>query len=322
MKAAVYYETGKPEVFRYEDVPDPACPANGVVIDVRAVAIEGGDVLNRAGGMLAARPHIVGYNCAGVVREVGAQVTDRRVGDRVTALMMHGSHAERAAVPAAATWIVPDALSFEHAACVPVAWGTAHDCLFEFGRLKAGESVLVQAGGSGVGLACVQLAKRAGAIVFSTVGSKEKLERLKEFGVDHGINYRDVDFADAIRDLTKARGVDLVVDAVGGDTLQRSLLCLAYRGRAITVGNVSRGDMKLDPSPLAPGNRSLTGVFFGAEVAFQNARVRAMLDTILRDLARGELRAVVDRTFPLAEAAKAHAYIESRAAFGRVVLIP
>lgn len=322
MKAAVYYETGKPEVFRYEDVPDPVCAANGVLIDVKAIAIEGGDVLNRAGGMMAARPHIVGYNCAGVVREVGAQVTDRKVGDRVTALMMHGSHAARVAVPSAATWIVPDALPFEQAACVPVAWGTAHDCLFEFGRLKAGESVLVQAGASGVGIACVQLAKRAGAIVYATAGSKDKLERLTGFGVDHGINYREVDFADAIRDLTKARGVDLVVDSVGGDTLQRSLLCLAYRGRAITVGNVSRGDLKLDPSPLAPGNRSLTGVFFGAEVAFQGARVRAMLDAILRDLARGELRTVVDRTFPLAEAGIAHAHIESRAAFGRVVLIP
>ena len=322
MKAAVYYETGKPEVFRYEDVPDPLCPANGVLIDVQAIAIEGGDVLNRAGGALAARPHIVGYNCAGVVREIGPQVTDRKPGDRVTALMMNGSHAARAAAPAAATWLVPDGLELEHAACVPVSWGTAHDCLFEFGRLKRGESVLVQAGGSGVGLACVQLAKRAGAVVYATAGSKDKLERLAAFGVDHGIAYREVDFADAIRELTKARGVDLVVDAVGGDTLQRSLLCLAYRGRAITVGNVSRGDLKLDPSPLAPGNRSLTGVFFGAEVAFQNARVRAMLDTILRDLARGELAVVVDRSFPLREAAAAHAYIESRAAFGRVVLIP
>jgi NADPH2:quinone reductase len=322
VKAAVYYQTGKPDVFRYEDVPDPVCPANGVVIDVKAIAIEGGDVLNRAGGMMAAKPHIVGYNCAGVVREVGPQVADRKVNDRVCALMMHGSHAERAAVPAAATWIVPEGLSFEQAACVPVAWGTAHDCLFEFGHLKAGESVLVQAGGSGVGLAAVQLAKRAGAVVYATVGSPEKIARLKEFGVDHGIDYRKVDFADAIRDLTKARGVDLVVDAVGGDTLQRSLTCLGYRGRAITVGNVSRGDMKLDPSPLAPGNRSLTGVFFGAEVAFQGARVRVMLDAILRDLAKGELRSVVDRTFPLAEAAAAHAYIESRAAFGRVVLIP
>ena len=321
MKAAVYYETGAPEVLRYEEVPDPSCPPNGVVIDVKAIGIEGGDVGNRARGMMAARPHVVGYNCAGVVREVGAQVTDRKVGDRVTALMMNGSHAARAAVAVAQTWLVPEALSLEHAACVPVAWGTAHDCLFEFGRLRAGESVLVQAGGSGVGLACVQLAKRAGATVFATAGSKEKLERLAALGVDHGICYREVDFVEAVQKLTQNRGVHLVVDAVG-DTLQRSLLCLGYRGRAITVGNASRSDMKIDPSPLAPGNRSLTGVFFGAEVALATARVRAMLDRILADLAQGELSVVIDRRFPLSEAAAAHAYIESRAAFGRVVLIP
>jgi NADPH:quinone reductase len=321
MKAAVYYQTGGPEVFRYEDVPDPVCAPNGVVIDIKAVGIEGGDVGNRARGMLAGKPHIVGYNCAGVVREVGAQVADRKVGDRVTALMFNGSHAERAAVAAAQTWLVPGALSFEHAACVPVAWGTAHDCLFEFGRLQRGESLLIQAGGSGVGLACVQLAKRAGAKVFATAGSKEKIERLLALGVDHGINYREVDLVASIRELTANRGVNLVVDPVG-DTLQRSLECLGYRGRAITVGNASRSDMKIDPSPLAPGNRSLTGVFFGAEVALSAARVRAMLDEILRDLAKGELEVIVDRTYPLREAAAAHAYIESRAAFGRVVLIP
>jgi NADPH2:quinone reductase len=321
MKAAVYYENGGPEVLRYEDVPDPVCPPNGVVIDVKAVGIEGGDVGNRARGLLASRPHIVGYNCAGIVREVGANVTDRKVGDRVTALMFNGSHAARAAVAAAQTWLVPDGLSLEHAACVPVAWGTAHDCLFEFGHLKAGETVLIQAGGSGVGLACVQLAKRAGATVFATAGSKEKIERLLALGVDHGICYREVDFVAELQRLTQNRGVNLVVDAVG-DTLQRSLLCLGYRGRAITVGNASRSDMKLDPSPLAPGNRSLTGVFFGAEVALSAARVRAMLDGILADLAKGELEVIIDRRFPLAEAAAAHAYIESRAAFGRVVLVP
>lgn len=322
MKAAVYYAPGPPEVFRYEDVPDPVCPARGVVIDVKAIGIEGGDVLNRSGGMLASRPHVVGYNCAGVVAEVGPQVTDRRVGDRVTALMVHGSHAARAAVAAAQTWLVPDGLSFEHAACVPVAWGTAHDCLFEFGRLQHGESVLVQAGASGVGLAAVQLAKRAGAAVYATAGSSTKIERLRGFGVDHGIDYRASDFVAEVQRLTQGRGVDLVVDAVGGDTLQRSLLCLAYRGRAITVGNVSRGDMRIDPAPLSQGNRSLTGVFLGAEALFQPARVRAMLDAILLDLAKGGLRVVVDRTYPLAEAARAHAYIESRAAFGRVVLVP
>jgi NADPH2:quinone reductase len=321
MKAAVYYENGGPEVLRYEEVLDPVCAPNGVVLGVKAVGIEGGDVGNRARGLLGSRPHIVGYNCAGIVREVGANVTDRKAGDRVTALMFNGSHAERAAVAAAQTWLVPDGLSLEHAACVPVAWGTAHDCLFEFGRLKAGETVLIQAGGSGVGLACVQLAKRAGATVFATAGSKDKIERLKEFGVDHGICYREVDFVAELQRLTQNRGVNLVVDAVG-DTLQRSLLCLGYRGRAITVGNASRSDMKLDPSPLAPGNRSLTGVFFGAEVALAAARVRAMLDSLLADLAKGELKVVIDRRFPLAEAAAAHAYIESRAAFGRVVLLP
>ena len=322
MKAAVYYETGRPEVLRYEEVPDPVCHPRGVVIDVKAIGIEGGDVGNRARGALAARPHVVGYNCAGVVREVGPEVTDRRPGDRVTALMVHGSHAERAAVPATQTWLVPDGLSFEYAACVPVAWGTAHDCLFEFGRLQRGESVLVQAGGSGVGLACVQLAKRAGATVLATAGSAGKLERLRKLGVDHGIAYRDVDFVEAVRELTGGKGVELVVDPVGGDTLQRSLLCLAYRGRAITVGNSSRGDLRVDPAPLSAGNRSLTGVFLGAEALFQPARVRRILDEILRDLAAGGLQVVVDRTYPLAEAAAAHAYIESRAAFGRVVLVP
>jgi NADPH:quinone reductase len=321
MKAAVYYENGGPEVLRYADVPDPKCPANGVVIDVRAVGIEGGDVLNRAGGPLAARPHVVGYNCAGVVAEVGAQVADRKVGDRVTALMFHGSHAARAAVPSGQTWIVPDGVSFEAASCVPVAWGTAHDCIHEFGRLQRGEKVLVQAGSSGVGVACVQLAKRAGATVLAT-GSGAKLERLRKLGVDHGIDYRETDFVAAVQELTGGKGVELVVDPVGGDTLQRSLLCLAYRGRAITVGNVSRGNLKIDPGPLSAGNRSLTGVFLGAETVMGAARVRAMLDGILADLASGALQPVIDRTFPLAEAAAAHAYIESRAPFGRVVLVP
>jgi len=321
MRAAVYYETGAPSVLRYEEVPDPVCGPGGVLIDVKAIGIEGGDLGNRAGGAMASRPHIVGYNCAGVVREVGEGVTDRRPGDRVTTLMFYGSHAERAVVAAAQTWLVPDGLSLEHAACVPVPWGTAHDCLFEFGRLAAGESVLIQAGGSGVGLACVQLAKRAGATVYATA-SGAKLERLTQFGVDHGIAYRDVDFVAAVSELTGGSGVNLVVDAVGGDTLQRSLLCLGYRGRAITVGNASRGELRLDPTPLMGGNRSLTGVFLGAELAFHTARVRAMLDAILRDLAAGALQVVVDRTFPLAEAAAAHAYAESRAPFGRVVLVP
>ncbi len=322
MKAAVYYQTGAPDVLRYEDVADPACHPKGVVIDVKAMAIEGGDVLNRAGGAMTSTPHIVGYNCAGVIREVGPEVTDRKVGDRVMTFMASGSHAGRVAVPATQTWLVPDACSIEHAACVPVSWGTAHDCLFEFGHLKAGETVLIQAGTSGVGIAAVQLAKRAGARVLATSSSDEKLERLKQYGMDAGINYRDGSFVDAVRKATDNRGCDLVVDSVGGATLQGSLECLAYRGRAISVGNVSRGDMKIDPSILGAGNRSLTGVFLGAEALMNPGRVTPILNDLLRDIAKGELKVVIDRTFPLSEAAAAHTYIESRAAFGRVIMVP
>src|SRR3990172_5512155 len=163
MKAAVYYETGPPDVFRYEDVPDPQCRPDGVLIEVKAVSIEGGDVLNRAGGEMPTKPHIVGYQCAGVVREVGAHVSGLAAGQAAVALMPFGSHASMVAVPAPQAWSVPDGLDIEAAAAVPVAWGTAHDCLFEFGRLQRGEIVLVQAGPGGVGLAAVQLAKRAGA---------------------------------------------------------------------------------------------------------------------------------------------------------------
>jgi NADPH2:quinone reductase len=320
MKAAVYYENGGPDVFKYEDVPDPELRPGGVLIDVQAVGIEGGDVLNRAGGALTAKPHIVGYNCAGVVREVGDGVTDRKPGDRVTALMPNGSHASMVSVASAQTWLVPDAVPIEQAACVPVAWGTAADCIHEFGRLEKGETALIQAGASGVGLACVQLAHRAGARVIATVGSDDKIERLKQYGLDDGVNYREKDFVAEVRRLTAGKGVNLVVDPVG-DTLEGSIRCLAYRGRAISVGNVSRSDKKLDISPLSEQNRSLTGVFFGAETMVQPARVRKLLDDLLADIAKGELRVVIDRTYPLSEAGAAHAYIESRAAFGRVVLV-
>lgn len=322
MKAAVYYETGAPSVFRYEEVPDPTCHPEGVVIDVKAVSIEGGDVLNRAGGEMAGRPHIVGYQCAGVIGEVGAQVSDRSAGQRVVAIMPHGSHASKVSVPAQAMWLVPDSLDLEAAACVPVPFATADDCLFEFGRLKAGETVLVQAGAGGVGLAAIQLAKRAGATVLATASSDEKIERLKDFGLDHGINYKKQDFVGAVRELTAGRGVDLVVDSVGGKTLEGSLECLAYRGRAISVGHAGRDDYRPDMSALGAGNRSLTGVFLGAEAAVQPDRVRRMVARHLDDIAGGSLRVVIDRTYPLSEAAAAHAYIESRQAFGRVVLVP
>jgi NADPH2:quinone reductase len=323
MKAAVYYHTGPPDVFRYEDVPSPACAPDGVVIEVEAISIEGGDVGNRARGEMPRVPHVVGYQCGGTIREVGAGVADRRVGDRVVAVGMHGSHAERVAAPARFTFAIPDGLETESAACVPIAFGTADDCLFEFGRLKKGETVLIQAGAGGVGLAAIQLAKRAGATVIATASNEKKLARLRdEFGLDHGIDYRARKFFDAVQEITGGRGVDLVVDSVGGATLQWSLESLAYRGRCIAVGNASRDDTRPDVRVLAPGNRSLTGVFLGAELAFNHGRVRPMIEGHLADVAKGTLRVVIDSRFPLAKAAEAHARVEGREAFGRVVLVP
>jgi NADPH2:quinone reductase len=322
MKAAVYDHTGGPEVFRYADMPDPVCSPDGVLIDVGAISIEGGDLGHRARGELASVPHIVGYQCAGTIAEVGDQVQDRRVGQRVVAVMMHGSHAERVAVAEGQTWVVPEGADIEKAACVPIAVGTADDSLFEFGHLEAGQSVLVHAGGGGVGMAAIQLAHRAGARVFSTASSAEKLGRLKALGLDHGINYREVDFVEAVREATGGRGVDLVVDSIGGENLARSFEAAAYRGRIISVGSTAREPDRPDVSALRPGNKTLTGVFFGAELALHHDRVHPMVARHIADVASGRLEIVIDQRFPLSEAAAAHAYIESRKAFGRVLLIP
>lgn len=321
MKAAVYYENGAPEVFRYEDVADPECHPKGVVIRVEAVSIEGGDTLNRHGGPLMSKPHVVGYQAAGEVVEVGAEVTDLRVGQRVVTTGGWGSHAELRAVSAKTAWPVPDGMDIKAAAVIPVPFGTADDCLFEFGRLKKGEIVLVQAGASGVGVAAIQLAARAGAsMVLATASSDQRLERLKALGMTHGINYRTHDVVEEVKRITDKKGCDVIVDSVGGPTLQGSILALAYRGRVSMVGQAGREPMKMDVSSMMGGNRSLSGVFLGAEIS--TPRVRANIQRLIDEAARGELQVLIDRTFPLSEAAAAHRYIESRQAVGRVLLIP
>ena len=172
MKAAVYYTTGGPEVFRYEDVPDPGIGPGEVLVRVEAISIEGGDTLNRLGGDIAHPPHIVGYQCAGTVLATGDGVRAFSEGDRVVTVGLDGSHAELRAVGEAFCWAIPDGVTTEEAACVPVPFGTADDCLFEFGHLQAGETALIHAGASGVGIAAIQLAKRAGARVLATASSR------------------------------------------------------------------------------------------------------------------------------------------------------
>ena len=320
MKAAVYYENGSPDVLKYEEVPDPVCHPKGVIIRVLAISIEGGDTLNRWRGPLVRHPHIVGYQASGEIIEVGSEVTNLKVGQNVATCGAFGSHAELRAVPARSCWVVPPGFDVKLAAPIPVTFGTADDCLFEFGRLKAGETVLIQAGASGVGLAAIQLAKRAGATVIATASSDERLERLKAYGLDHGVNYRTHDVVEAVQKLTGGAGVNLVVDPVGGSTLPSSLGSLGYRGRISLVGNAGREPMTVDVSSLMGGNRSLSGVFLGAEIVTD--RVHDNIQRLINEAAAGALKVVIDRTFPLSEAAAAHAYIESRQAVGRVLLIP
>jgi NADPH2:quinone reductase len=322
MKAAVIHENGGPEVLRHEDVPDPPCPPGCVVVDAVAISIEGGDLLARAAGDLPAAPHIVGYLSAGTISQVADGVDGRNIGDRVVALNAAGSHAERRTVPAAMTWPIPAGLDAPHAACVPVAFGTAYECLFTAGNLAEGQTVLIHGGGGGVGMAAIQIAKRAGARVIATASSDDKLNRLTALGLDHGINYATDSFVERTKQLTDSRGVDIVVDPVGGQNLVDSVSVLAYRGTLVSVGVAGRAGSAIEARSLWGQNNALHGVYLAGALLFEYDRTHRMIGDLLERVASGELHVEIDRSFALAEAGAAHAYIEGRNAFGRVVLMP
>ena len=310
-------------MLRYEDVPDPVCPDGFAVIDVEAISIEGGDLLARAGTPPAKTPHIVGYLAAGTVSEVGGGVEAPAVGDKVVALGQDGSHAARRAVLAAVTWPIPDGLEPVQAACIPVAFGTAQECLFTAANLAEGQTALIHAGAGGVGMAAVQLAKRAGATVISTASSDDKLERLKPLGLDHGVNYATESFVDRVNELTDGRGADVVVDSVGGQNLVDSVEALAYRGTLVSVGVAGRSGSAIEAQSLWQKNNTLRGVYLGGAMVAELPRIHALIgDLIGRVASGGDLHVEIDRSFPLAEAAAAHEYLEGRNAFGRVVMTP
>jgi NADPH:quinone reductase len=320
MKAAIISRNGGPEVLSFEEVPDPVCADDGIVIDVETISIEGGDLLARAMTPPLSPAHVVGYIAAGTVHAIGAKVQGRTLGERVVTLNANGSHAQQRAVPAAMVWTIPEGLSTAEAACVPVAFATAHDCLFTAGDLKAGQTVLIHAGAGGVGMAAIQMAKQAGATVIATASSSDKLARLKDFGLDHGINYVEQDFVAEVLALTGKRGVEVVLDSVGGKTLADSVKVLGWRGRLVSVGIAGRGGSAISAFTLWARNNTLHGVLFATALQNEYPRAHALVGACLQRVASGELRVVIDRTFALADAAQAHAYIEGRHAFGRVVM--
>lgn len=320
MKAAYCEQAGGPEVLVYGDVPEPELARDHVLIRVEAVSIEGGDVLNRRLGHPGTGRHIVGYQAGGVVEAVGADVTGFRPGQRVAAHNGFGSHAELFAAPESQCFPVPDAVPMDVGCTVPVTFGTAHDALFEFGQLRAGETVLIQGAAGGVGVACVQLARRAGAKVIGTAHGAERLERLRALGMDHGIDYSREDIGARAKELTGGRGVDLVVDMAGGKALPRLIDALAYRGRFAVVGGASGEFQTFTFRDLLFKNLTVVGVFFALEI--QSRRAHEAIAACYAEIGAGRLTMPIDRIFPLAEAAAAHAHVERGHPFGRVLLRP
>lgn len=319
MKAAVYDVEGAPGVLKYVDVPEPVTGPDDILISVEAISIEGGDLINRRSTPPPLPSWIVGYAAAGTVVAVGSKVRSCTVGDRVAAFHMQGSHAERWAVPAERTWLIPDGVGMEEAAALPISFATAHHCLFTRGMLRQGETVLIQAAAGGVGLAAVQLASQAGATVIAVVSGTQRRGRLRELGADYVVDRTKDNIVDSVRQYTHGTGVDLVIDPVG-TTLPVSLSALAPEGRLVFVGNAGGDSLTVDLWPAMQSNQTLMGVFMGPLFARQG--VRTSVDEMLQAVAAGRVTVVIDRIFPLANAAAAHEFAETAKPLGRIVMKP
>ena len=319
MKAAVYDTAGPPDVLRYVEVPDPVIRTEEVLVRVEAISIEGGDLIHRRATAPPRPAWVGGVAAAGVVAAVGSCVDNRKVGDRVAAFDMQGSHAELWAVPATRTWRVPAGVDPAHAAALPIAFGTAHHCLFARGGLQRAETVLIQAAGGGVGLAAVQLAAGAGAHVLAVASGVHRSQGLRSLGAYHVMDRTTRDIGQDVRRITHERGVDLVIDPIG-TTLPASLDLLATEGRLVFVGNAGGGTLAVDLWKPMQCNQTLLGVFMGS--LLEKPAVWSMVDGLFQAVAKGSIQVIVDRTFPLAQAAAAHHHAETAKPFGRVVMTP
>lgn len=323
MQAVRIPDYGDPSVLEVVSVPTPEPGPDEVRIDVTAAGINFLDIEQRRGTYPDAPtpPYIPGIEVVGTIEAVGDAV-DRPVGDRVAAILTRGGYAEAAIAPADALLELPDGLSAAEAAAVPVQFLTAHNTLFEWGGLEAGERVLVHAAAGGVGTAAVQLAANAGAEVFGTASTADKLRLAADLGVDHSINYTTADVAEEIAAVTDGAGVDLVLDGVGGEAFYAGLDALADGGRLVTYGLAS-GDIPTVATPrLLFANQSVIGYHLGHALDHTPDRVWSALPALQEQLTAGDLDIMISERFPLAEAPAAHTHIEDRESVGKVVLLP
>jgi NADPH:quinone reductase len=324
MQAIVITRPGGPEVLELRDVPAPQ-PARGEVrVRVHATAVNRADLLQRMGRYPAppdAPPDIPGLEFAGEIDALGTDVTTWKKGDRVFGLAGGGTYAELVVVHGRALARIPERLGFEAAAATPEAFITAYDALVTQARLGCGERVLIHAVGSGVGTAAVQIARAIGARAIGTARTEAKLERARTLGLDDGILVAGAGFATEVLASTAAAGVDVILELVGGDYVAEDLACAAPRARLVIVGLLAGVRADMDLATVLRKRLTIMGTVLRARPLEEKIdATRIFVRHVVPLLESGTVRPIIDRTFPLTEAARAHAYVASNEGFGKVVL--
>lgn len=338
MRQVVTTKNGGTEVLKVEEAPDPQPGPNELVVKVKAAGLNFADILARQGLYPdgPAKPCVMGYEVAGVVESVGANVGKALIGRPVVAMTRFGGQSEKVVVEERQLFDKPDSLSFEQTAAVPVNYLTAYALLVVMGGLRRGEAVLIHNAGGGVGLAALDIAKKIGAITYGTA-SPGKHEFLRQRGLDHPIDYRNQDWLPVLKKLTNDRGVELVIDPIGGTHWKKSYKALRTTGRlgmfGVSVASADGLQGKLGllkaavqtpwfhPFGLLNKNRAVFGLNLG-HMWHEQEKVGEWVDAILNGINEGWIRPHVDRTFSFDQVGEAHAYMEARKNTGKVILVP
>ena len=323
MKAVIRTGDGGPEVLQLADVPSPKQTETQLVVDVKATALNRADLIQRRGGYPPppGESEILGLEIAGTVAGIGSAVKGFNKNDRVFGLVGGGGYAEQAVIDYRMAMSIPDEWSYEEAAAVPEVFFTANENIFTLGQLTAGETILIHAGGSGVGTAGIQIAKQAGARVYVTAGTSEKIENCMTLGATAGINYKQSDFVAEIDRLTEAEGVDVVLDFIGSPYFNRNLQILKIKGRLLQVGLMGGATTEIDLGTIMRRRLKVIGsVMRPQSLEEKIAITQRFVDQWLPELKKGTLRPVIDKVFPLVQARKAHEYMEANRNFGKIIL--
>ncbi len=323
MRAITITSPGGPDVLSLTEVPDPVPAAGEVLIDIVAAGLNRADLLQRQGMYPPppGAPPYPGLECSGHIAALGAGVTGWSTGDSVCALLSGGGYAERVSVPAGQVLPVPAGVSVTDAAGLPEVACTVHSNVATLAGLRAGETLLVHGGASGIGTFAIQFAKALGARVACTAGSDRKLARCRELGADLAISYRDDDFVEAVADLTAGRGADVILDLMGAAYLQRNVTALAPDGRLVIIGLQGGARAELDINALLRKRASVHATSLRARPADQKAAIVASVrDKVWPLASSGRILPVIDRVLPLAEAAQAHRVMEAGDHVGKILL--